>query len=532
MNIRDIYPILVAGAASLGMAATAGAAALQQDLTIPLRPRPTPDDSPEQPEDSDDVPLIRPGSRGRLPLKPFNPPKDLAPQSDQRISVNSQFAGWESASTDSTGDRVENSLRGNWVMVDANGRFEGQVVATGNASSDNMNVFLMHMGRLVKQTTVNEEGRFVFNNVRQGAYALTGWGEQGLFTFGLHVLANNERATDNIPPNSIRVTAFQNQTTINTDWIRHYSPQVGFRVFGKYSEGEGAKNAPALYGSLGLFNNPPENTPATSISSHTVTRTDDDRIVGRVHQLNSISGRPVDLRSTKVLLLENNSVVAATAADSYGVFEFEQVPNGTYGVLAAGVDGVGLIGITVGDEAADSDTIDFTLIPSETVGWLNDYATEVAYRRNIAAPRRPAAPTKQYNGTGCQNCNNQAGGCNECRKKYLESACRTKGITFEQWQTMGCQAYPGGFGQGRFVREMGKTLRDSIDRLDSFSENTFYPNESVNSTLQGLGQAAVGNTQGQLQQSLGPATGQLQGNGFSPAPVIPGSNFGGGSGTR
>jgi len=252
-----------------------------------------------------------------------------------------------------------------------------------------MNVFLMHMGRLVKQTSVDQDGRFVFNNVRQGAYALTGWGDRGLFTFGLNILADNPNAVDNAPPNSITVTAFQNQTTINTDWITHYAPQVGFRVFGKYLEGEGAKNDPALYGALGLYNNPPENSPATSISSHVVGRSSDGHLVGRIHQFNSTSGRPVDLRSTKVLLLENDSVVAATAADNFGVFEFEQVPAGSYGVLAAGVDGVGLIAITVDDESDETDTIDFTLIPTETVGWLNSYAAEVAYRRNASAPRQP-----------------------------------------------------------------------------------------------------------------------------------------------
>ena len=201
-----------------------------------------------------------------------------------------------------------------------------------------------------------------------------------------------------------------------------------------------------------------------------------------------------------------------TAADNFGVFEFEQVPDGSYGVLAAGVDGVGLIGITVDDESDETDTIDFTLIPTETVGWLNSYATEVAYRRNIAAPRQRNSPTNPQ--TGCQYCNNQAGGCDRCQRKYLESACSQKGITFEQWQSLGCQSMSNTYGQGRFVREIGKALRNGIDRLDSFSENTFYPNSDSDRVLQDLGQAGAAGTQGQFQQ------GQFQ-NGFSPAPSIP-----------
>ena len=493
MKIRYISAILFAIVASLWTATSAGAAPLQQDLSIPLRPSPRPDDGPEEePEEPDDepsrIPSIRPGNR--LPIRPFRQPKDLTPQSDQAIMINSQFAGWESASDATSGKRINDELRGNWIMVDETGRFDGQVVAGKNANVTNMNVFLMHTGRLVKQTTVDEDGRFVFNNVRQGAYALTGWGENGFFSFGLNILANNPKAVDNLPPNSLTITAFQNQTTINIDWITHYAPQVGFRVFGRYPTGEGSSDDPALYGSLGLFNNLPENSPATSISSHVVSRTSDGRLVGRVHQFNTNGGRPVDLRSTKVLLLENDSVVAATASDNFGVFEFEQVPNGSYGVLAAGVDGVGLIGITVGDEAVGTDVIDFTLIPSETIGWLNNYATEVEYRRNIAAPRRPK-PQNNLAG-GCQNCNNQAGGCDVCRQKYLASVCRHKGITFEQWQTFGCQGMKNGFGQGRFVQEFGKSLRKTIDSFDNFSENAFNPEEGTNETLRELNQLGLG----------------------------------------
>ena len=176
------------------MAASAGAAPLQQDLTIPLVPRPSPDDTPDENQnDQDRIPIIRPES-GRLPTTPFRPPADLVPQSDQDVVINSDFAGWESASAEESVSPVAEELRGNWIMVDSTGRFDGRVIAGKHADTANMNLFLMHMGRLVKQTTVDEDGGFVFTNVRQGAYALTGWGPRGLFTFGLNILAFNDDA--------------------------------------------------------------------------------------------------------------------------------------------------------------------------------------------------------------------------------------------------------------------------------------------------------------------------------------------------
>jgi hypothetical protein len=519
MKIRDISQFVIAGIACLWMSVSASANPLQQDpLAVPLGPRTTPNTTPQ--DDPTNPPVIRPGTPGRLPVAPFRPLQDRQPPSDQPVKLNSKFAGWEGANGAAAGKRIGAALRGNWIMVDENGSFNGVVVPGKGAEVANMNIFLMNMGRLVKQTTVDEDGRFKFTNVRQGPYAITGWGEKGMFTFGMNILANNADATDVLPTNSLRITAYQNQTSINTDWIKYYSPQVGFRIFGRYPEGEGANNDASLYGAIGLFNNLPVNQPATSITSHAVRRTADGRLVGRVHQFNSLNGRPVDVRTTKVLLLEDDSVVAATTADNYGTFEFEQVPDGSYGVLATGVDGVGLIGITVdGDMDVDDkagDLIDFTMIPAETIGWLNDYATEVAYRRNLASPRRPLVDPNQ---AGCQACNNQANGCSQCQRQYLESACRQRGITFEQWQTMGCQGVKSGFGDGRFVKEVGKSLRKSIGRVDRFYENAFSGGDGLE-TLQGLNNVpqapAPGFGFGQPLTAPAPAI---------PAPSIPSSTY-------
>jgi hypothetical protein len=522
MKTQDIAQLFVAAAVCLCMSVPVSAAP-QQDLEIPRGSGPSEDSSGDNKSDSDDDSpiVIRPGN-SRLPVRPFQPPKDVEPESDQPIVLNARFAGWEGAHAKTDGKKIGDHLRGNWIMVDTNGRFNGTVKPCQGADVTNMNVFLMHMGRLVQQTTVDSDGRFSFNNVRQGSYALTGWGDRGMFTFGVNILSHNPNATENFPSNEILATAFQNQSSINTDWIKYYSARVGFRVFGRYPEGEGAKDSQALYGTTGLYNNLPKNQPATSISSHTVKRTSDGRLVGRVHQMNSLNGRPVDVRTTKVLLLENDSVVASTGTDNYGVFEFEQVPDGSYGVLAAGVDGVALTGITVSGTAADDETaglIDFTLISSETIGWLNDYAIEVAYRRNLLAPRRPMEDPNQY---GCPYCNNQSGGCQNCQNDYLKCQCRSRGITFEQWQSMGCQCIKSGFGEGRFIKEVGKTLRRTIDKTDDFYENAFG----------GDGSAALRNLpQSQGQNNYGYGNGYGYGYGYgappvaAPAPPVPNGVF-------
>ena len=237
---------------------------------------------------------------------------------------------------------------------------------------------------------------------------------------------------------------------------------------------------PRLFGFNGLVNFAPDAKPSTSVSSRTVSKTSDGRLVGRVHQMNTLSGRPVDVRTTKVLLLENDSVVASTTSDNYGVFEFTGVPDGSYGVLAAGVDGVGLVGINVG--AGGDDAIDFTMVSSETMGWLNHYASEVAYRRGLLSPRpqRPQANPGVYG--GCQSCFNQPGGCNVCQGAFANSICRSRGLTFEQWQANGCAcqplAYQQYFGEGRFIAATADQIRKNVNKIDDVFEKAFYGNSS------------------------------------------------------
>jgi hypothetical protein len=192
------------------------------------------------------------------------------------------------------------------------------------------------------------------------------------------------------------ITAVPNETTINTDWIRYFATGVRFPIYGIYETGETEDDPPRLYGYEGQSLFLPAARPATSVSSHQVIPTADGRLVGRVHQMNSRNGRPVELRNTRIMLLQNDDVYAAVTTDSYGVFEFENIPTGEYSCVAVGQDGLGCIGINVGESLSDFDDglgesqfapISFCMTTSETTGWLNNLAIETAYQRIISRPR-------------------------------------------------------------------------------------------------------------------------------------------------
>ncbi|MEE2826741.1 MAG: hypothetical protein VYE64_08955 [Planctomycetota bacterium] len=374
------------------------------------------------------------------PMDPYIP--------EQKNEVNEKFAGWREAGEGNNIERLADGLRANWVMSDRSGRIDGTISTYGKSNLLNMRVSLLNNGRVISQTKADAFGRFRFNNVRPGTYTLAGFGDSALFVFGFNVLAFDEAAQDRTPT-SIDVMAVPNETTINLDWIRYFAPQVVMRVYGRYVsddeynnqaweasklatglgmlDGEAELASPErLYGVKGLSSKYPECPPATSIGMHSTNLTDDGRLVGRVHQVNSLHGRPVELRNTRVMLLKDDGVVTAETTDNYGVFELLDVDPGQYALVAVGEDGMGCIGIEVTVGAEKTLPIDFTMATAESVGWLNNLAVATAYNRVINRPRPEVVKGNQCGcggtdlgrcggcqgcGAGCGNCNQ---GCNSC----------------------------------------------------------------------------------------------------------------------
>ena len=446
---------------------------------------------------------IRPRSDRFNDEGPFRrPSEDLDEESSQKTILNDRYAGWREAS-DGLGDRrIGEGLRSNWVMVGPTGVLQGTVRPIDGAEVPGMTVYLMNKGRLVKTAAVQGDGSFSFNNVRRGAYSLVGWGDKAFFAFGANVLGYSEDA-DESTPTYITTYAFQNTTTINTDWIRYFTPNVSYRIYGRHIESEGPDDPEQLFGVEGLSDYQPEAIASTSVGGTPVSLTSDGRLIGRVHQMRSSDGRPIDVRSTKVMLLKRDSVVASTTTDNYGVFEFEQVPPGGYGLLAAGVDGVGLTGLEVvsGDslqindegELADSgeggEPFDFCLTSAETAGWLNHYAIEVDYQRSILAPR-PPEPFKRPWGTGdIPNANTAA--------RVAPARCHCPDLSFGEWQQLGCACY------SSKRLDLAKRALRITDRIDQAFERTFYPESATNGISGGYGQQSVGYGQGGYGQAYG-----------------------------
>ncbi len=349
------------------------------------------------------------------------------------VFVEDRFIGWQGSGEGVAAERLSNELRANWVMVDDNGLLAGQVLGLKTAASSEagdspepepvpkvtddptvvdgeatnaspaadqigMNVFLLNRGRLLGTAKLDARNRFEFQGVKPGNYALVGYGPSGFFAFGFNVMPYVENTTQ---PRELYIPAIATSGKPVTNWVTTNAPNVHFRPFGRQRFGEGIDDPPRLYGITGIRTFVPEAKPSTSIVSHPAATTEDGRLLGRVHHINSLDGRPMDLRTTTIQLVQGDKVLKQIGTDNYGVFEFSDVAPGSYELRAAGPDGLGAIQVEVvaaGDRSAMP--IDFALISPETIGWLNHFMHESAYIAAISAPR----PNPQCNRCGQRRC--------------------------------------------------------------------------------------------------------------------------------
>ncbi|MEM9410747.1 MAG: hypothetical protein AAGA30_06510 [Planctomycetota bacterium] len=392
---------------------TAGHSFAQFDQGSGTTGPPIADDPFQSPSDLEsfqlptDIPGLGPGQPGGSGI--FQAP------TFQDTLANEKYAGWRQVSDGSDGNRLDETLRSQWVMADERGGLSGVVYGIEGADVGNLKINLLSNGKTVTSINPTEDGSFTFTNVREGTYAIVGWGDNAFFAFGLNILKFNEAFDENVPT-SLKITATPNETTINTDWIQFFSKQVKFPIYGRYETGQEETDDARLYGIAGQSLFLPESRPSTSVSSHQVIPAADGRVLGRVHQISTRDGRPVDIKSTRILLLKDDDVYAAVSTDAYGAFEFPSIPAGEYSVVAVGQDGIGAIGIYLGEpgdsteEGVDYVPISFSMTPSETTGWLNDMAIEEAYRRVITRP------IVNYD-------NQQQAGCSSCGRSGCNSGC-------------------------------------------------------------------------------------------------------------
>jgi hypothetical protein len=382
-----------------------------------------------------------PGNTRSSPQEPASDPstqiESLPAATQEQVAesyLEDRFIGWQAAGIGAGAARLSNDLRANWVMVDDNGLLTGQVLGLKEvepipepqnqpadsgpvpatdpnppanpgaaAAQRGMDIFLLQRGKLVGVTRLDPQNRFEFQGVKPGSYSLVGYGPSGFFAFGFNALMYGDAENQ---PRELYIPAMASSGKPITDWVTRAAPFVHFRPFGKIRFGEGGTDPPRLFGIEGLQTFTPDAEPSTTVVSHPVSTTADGRLVGRIHHIHSLNGRPLDLRTTTVQLVRDGKVAHQTGTDNYGVFELANVAAGSYELFATGPDGLAGIQIeVVSTDEPRAMPVDLALINSETIGWLNHYMHESAYFAAISGPR-PDSDCDRC-GRRCRHC----GGC-------------------------------------------------------------------------------------------------------------------------
>ncbi len=343
--------------------------------------------------------------------------------------IDPSLTGWNEAGPGPGRSGI--SLRANWVMPDSSGSLSGTVLGETEFDVAGMNIFLLRDGFVVNEAPADERGNFKLEGLKTGLYTIVGYSPSAFFTYGFNSV--NYRDSVRYLPRRITtraVASFGNKMAVGK-LIEKYSPEVRFPEYGKYDFGEADISQARHFGwrGLGQFDVPA--TPATSVQSRAIALDNGGTFRGRVHQVHHRTGRPVPVRQSKVLLIGSGQVIAETACDRFGIFEFSAVEPATYGLVAAGSDGFAAIGIRLflpdsgsrsrrlsatipgqgsapgrshsvvhvsqSDTQAVTPAFDLTLIQTDSIGWINHYVTEQQFAENASQPR-PMAPQR------CQFC--------------------------------------------------------------------------------------------------------------------------------
>lgn len=344
--------------------------------------------------------------------------------------INKDMVGWQEAGFGTNGGRISSTLRANWVMLNESNGIDGQVVGI----SSPIDVYLLRNGFVAGQTTTAGDGSFQLTAASPGTYTIVGYSPEAIFTYSFNAVANDGESTNQ--PTSIQTLPVlgEDNNRLITKLVQEYSPEVKFPTLGKYDVGETDADPAQYYGWSGLQNLQQETVPSTSIQSHEIGIVD-GRVVGRVHQMNHESGRPIEVVNTRIMLIRNGEVASEAQVDDLGVFHFQGVTAGTYGLVAVGEDGLTALGMTFvnqssandGEETTRNDrydplfrtvslhqdlgpgssVIDITLSSPDSVGWFNNFVTEQAYINAMnqplpGAPNVGQIPANYFDGFGPQ----------------------------------------------------------------------------------------------------------------------------------
>jgi hypothetical protein len=243
-------------------------------------------------------------------------------------------------------------VRGAVVSGRANGVAEG---ITG------VDVFISRRGEETLHAATDSEGRFTFENVEPGVYAMSVWQDRVLASSALQVIDDSNDAGGQYPSSTVVSVADVDRPTIKTALIR-YLP-AGVQTPAPILSGV---DLDGLAGKLG--------SPGNSIR---VAQTNGG-LVGRLYLAGANADKLQGAAMSNVFILQDGDQIDRALTDPTGAFVFDDLKPGLYSMLAIGPGGVGLIGFELTSETAQQTAARVESEGEQLVSMLEEASDELS----------------------------------------------------------------------------------------------------------------------------------------------------------
>lgn len=309
---------------------------------------------------------------------PFDNDPTLNLPSSRTQERQAEPGTWNEAGLDQ--EQVSDVIRAHWVRLDPRGGIGGRISTFDPdlrlAPVEGLRVRLIQDGQTLVETQTDPQGSFYLPGVPPGVHTLVGAGSRGFMAYGVIVLSADAPDAGDGAMSEIsdpfRLVQFEEvEETLAFD-IAAVPPtfntlkRLAAQYYPEMAKGEldnqafanavredvesGASGADEPEGPAGrrgltpLTKKPPISRAATSVRQHAVWLSGDGKMLGRLHGIDRLTGRPKMIDDVNVFLLQDDAVVRQGEVDKLGVFEFEDLTPGAYSLVAAGEDGFGATG--------------------------------------------------------------------------------------------------------------------------------------------------------------------------------------------
>lgn len=249
-----------------------------------------------------------------------------------------------------TKGQLTDELRPGYIMLTPAGDAEGTLLTLDGQGAVGMTVYLMQSGRMVGTSNTDSNGAFKIVRVDPGVYSLIAIGDGGLAVFAMACIPYQD-VEDYEPGLETFVVPAPYDFVLSTLEGGFPSMRDSAVDEPKYLEmakpvEDGGDVPQQFQGLRELLRKVHSGQQQTTLQAHPALINPDKVLWGRVIGIERVTGRPMVIDEMTVHLLnKDGSVHDSCEVDDRGVFHFENVDAGNYGLMGSGADGFFVVGL-------------------------------------------------------------------------------------------------------------------------------------------------------------------------------------------